>query len=517
MGDIAELIALNEMPYAQARYASGKGCLPGTRVTLLKEIYDILNNSDEAAPRVCLLTGVAGSGKSSVAHSVARLYDGQKRLASSYCFLSTDVERRNPQNLFSTIARDLCDHDPHYKAALWKTVEKNRALLMSTSPLEQLERFIVEPSRGLDSVGSQLVVIIDALDESGSRDDRKEILDTLSKQITDNVLPKNVRFLITARPEGDILAKLASVPHLVHKEMGKILAETVHGDIERFIQHSVDEDSKFELSSYDGEWCYKLVHRSEYLFQWAATACKFIQETGASPRERFDLLLQGGDSSPVQPLYMLCQTILSQLFQSDDTRRSFQRVMAIILALREPLPLASLSALFPSNKDLNVRRTVKLLGSLLDGVVDEDEPIRLLHTSFYDFLLDGARSSTFHVDVLPCHLPLGRALLACMRDKLQFNICDLKDSRLCNAAIPDLDGRVKEAIPPYLSYACRFWMAHLQHATCTPELLTETTSFFQDFFPYWMKVISLLSHSSARSIPCALEACTTLCNWAKVS
>ena len=117
MGDTAQLIALNEMPYARARYASGKGCLPGTRVTLLKEIYDILNDSDEDAPRVCLLTGVAGSGKSSVAHSVARLYDGQKRLASSYCFLSSDIVRRNPQNLFSTIARDLCDHDPHYKSA----------------------------------------------------------------------------------------------------------------------------------------------------------------------------------------------------------------------------------------------------------------------------------------------------------------------------------------------------------------------------------------------------------------
>ena len=125
MSDTAKLIALNEMPCAQARYASGKGCLPGTRVTLLKEIYDILNDSGEDAPHVCLLTGVSGSGKSSVAHSVAQLYDGQKRLASSYCFLSTDVKRRDPQNMFSTIARDLCDHDPHYKFAPWKTVEKN--------------------------------------------------------------------------------------------------------------------------------------------------------------------------------------------------------------------------------------------------------------------------------------------------------------------------------------------------------------------------------------------------------
>ena len=92
-------------------------------------------------------------------------------------------------------------------------------------------------------------MIIDALDENGDPDDRKEISDMLSKQISDNALPKNVHFLITARPESDILTKLASVPHLVHKETGKLDAETVYVDIERFIQHSVDEDSKFKLSS----------------------------------------------------------------------------------------------------------------------------------------------------------------------------------------------------------------------------------------------------------------------------
>ena len=80
----AEDIVLNDMLYADGvRYAEEKGCLPGTRKSVLREICDVLNNPAEDAPRVCLLTGVAGSGKSAVAHSIARLFDGQERLGSS--------------------------------------------------------------------------------------------------------------------------------------------------------------------------------------------------------------------------------------------------------------------------------------------------------------------------------------------------------------------------------------------------------------------------------------------------
>ena len=418
------------MPYAEARYVREKACLPGTRESLLREICDILNDPAQDAPRVCLLTGVAGSGKSAVAHSIARLYDGQKRLASSYCFTSSDVKKRNPRNLFSTIARDLCDHDPQYKSALWGIVKDDRALRTSASPLEQLEQFIVEPNGDLDSTGPHLVVIIDALDESGDRANRRVLLEAISKHIADNTLPTNIRFLITARPECDILAKLPSGPRLVHKQMGEISAEIVDRDIERFIHYSLDEDSSdLALSPAKERWCRVLVRRSQQLFQWAATACKFIQEDGINPCKQLDLLLQSEGNVSVRPLDRLYQTILDQLFPSRNTQQSFQDVMAIILVLHEPLSLASLSNLFHSNKDLDVRYIIKRMGSLLDGVLDEEKPIRPLHTSFRDFLLDEARSSAFHVCTLPRHsLSLGRTLVACMRDKLRFNICGLRDS-----------------------------------------------------------------------------------------
>jgi hypothetical protein len=516
MWDTAESIDLNDMPYAAgARYVEEKGCLPGTREGVIREICDILNDPAEDAPRVCLLTAVAGSGKSAVAHSIARLYDGQQRLGSSYCFLRSDVAKRNPQNVFSTISRDLADHDPEFKSALWRVVKDNRALRTSVSPSEQVKQLLIGPSENIDSIGP-LIVVVDAVDESGNIGDRRQLLDVLSQQFSERKLPANLRFLITTRPEEDILNALPAGPQIKRIHLGDVSQATADEDIGKFIRHSLRLHPDLESSWPDGEWCNLLVRQSQRLFQWASTACKFITGdggTGLDACERLEMLLRANNRSPLDSLY---QTILAQLFTLTETRGRFREVMAIVLALKEPLSLTSLSALF--GKDLKVRNLIKPLGSLLDGVLDEMKPIRPLHTSFRDFLLDEGRSSIFHLDILPRHhLFLGRALLTCMEKNLKFNICDLEDSRLRNTKVPDLTSRVTKAIPPHLAYSCQYWMSHMRHAECSPELLEQVTSFFMKFFPFWLEAISLLSLSSPVSyILAAVETCTILEKWTKV-
>jgi hypothetical protein len=49
--------------------------------------------------------------------------------------------------------------------------------------------------------------------------------------------------------------------------------------------------------------------------------------------------------------------------------------MAIVLALQEPLSLMSLFALLGFDEDLSIREIIKPMGSLLDGVHDEEKPI----------------------------------------------------------------------------------------------------------------------------------------------
>ena len=519
MLDTVESIDLNDMPYAAgAGYAPEKGCLSGTREAAIREICDILNDPAEDAPRLCLLTGAAGSGKSAVAHSIACLYDGQKRLGSSYCFARSDIAKRNPQNVFSTISRDLSDHDPQFKSALSRVVKDNRAPRTSLSVSEQIERLIIGPSKNIDSIGP-LIVVVDAVDESGEKGDRRQLLDVLSQQFTGRKLPANLRFLITARPERDILDVLPAGPQIVHKHLGDVPQATVDDDIHKFIHHSLARYHDLETSWPNQAWCNLLVQQSQRLFQWASTACKFISGEGIGgldPSERLRILLRADNHSGVHPLDDLYHATLSELFTEDDARDRFREVMAIVLALKEPLSLTSLSALF--DNDPRVRNTIEHLGSLLDGVLDNEKPIRPFHPSFHDFLLDEDRSSIFHLDILPRHsLFPGHSMLACMQRMLKFNICDLKDSRLRNTQVPNLESRVATAIPPHLAYSCRYWMHHIQDAECSSELLDEVTSFFKNFFPFWLEAISLLSLSSPVSyILGALKTCTILEKWAKV-
>ena len=369
MWSIAESVDLNDMPYAKgAKFQWETGCLPGTREAFLDEICNVLNNPNEDAPRVCLLTGVAGSGKSAVAHSIARLYEERRRLGSSYCFSRTDVANRNPTNLFATIARDLSDPDPHYKSALWQVVKDNRALRTSQSPMEQLERLIIDPCKNIHAIGP-LVIVIDALDESGDPTSRQHILRALSEKIAENALPSHLRFLITARPETDILTELPACPQTVHKQMGDIPNDVVDRDIETFIHHSLRNQSSALKSFWPGqEWCRLLVRHSQRLFQWASTACNFIRgvdATGLDLRERLEVLLQVDNTEGIHPLDKLYQTILEQQFTLDGARRRFQEVMAIVLALHEPLSMNSLSALLIRRP--NIGDIIKHLGSLLDG------------------------------------------------------------------------------------------------------------------------------------------------------
>ena len=519
MLDTVESIDLNDMPYAAgARYVQEKGCLSGTREAVIREICDILNDPAEDAPRVCLLTGTAGSGKSAVAHSISRLYDGQNRLGSSYFFVRSDGAKRNPQNVFSTLSRDLSDHSPLFKSALWRAVKDNRALRTSVSLSEQVEQLIIAPSKNIDSIGP-LIIVVDAVDESGEKRDRRQLLDVLSQQFAERKLPANLRFLITARPERDILDALPAGPQIVHKYLGDVPQATIDDDIGKFIHHSLRRYPELESSWPNLEWCHLLVRQSQCLFQWASTACKFIRgddTDGLDASEQLEILLRTDNRSGVHPLDNLYQTILAQLFTVANARDRFREVMAVVMALKEPLSISSLSALF--GKDLKVRNIIKPLGSLLDGVLDEETPIRPLHTSFRDFLLDEDRSSVFHLDILPRHsLFLGNALLKCMQRMLKFNICDLKDSRLRNTEAPNLTNRVTEAIPPHLAYSCRYWMDHMQHAECSAKLLDDVTSFFKKFFPFWLEAISLLSLSSPVSyILGAIETCTILKEWAKV-
>ena len=85
--NVGDAIDLNTMPYAGgAGLNKQKLCLEGTREELLKEICDWINDVNKDTPRIFWLHGPAGTGKSSIAHTIAHRFQQLKRLGSCFCF-----------------------------------------------------------------------------------------------------------------------------------------------------------------------------------------------------------------------------------------------------------------------------------------------------------------------------------------------------------------------------------------------------------------------------------------------
>ncbi|KAH9024628.1 hypothetical protein EDB85DRAFT_2150360 [Lactarius pseudohatsudake] len=105
---------ISEIPYGTgSRFTPSKGCLPGTRTAFLDFIVKWVDGT--ASERSLVLFGQAGTGKSSIAHEIARRFDKMHRLTSSFIFLRK--EQHKPHHLFTTLTRDLADRYPSFKRA----------------------------------------------------------------------------------------------------------------------------------------------------------------------------------------------------------------------------------------------------------------------------------------------------------------------------------------------------------------------------------------------------------------
>src|SRR6266567_8688948 len=111
------------MPYVGgAGLDTQKVCLEETRHEILDEITTWINNTEDNTPRVFWLHGNAGTGKSSIAHTIADRFKQLGRLGSCYCFDRNKMAEERHKKIFTTIARDLADRDKQMRRELANVV-----------------------------------------------------------------------------------------------------------------------------------------------------------------------------------------------------------------------------------------------------------------------------------------------------------------------------------------------------------------------------------------------------------
>ena len=380
---------------------------------------------------------------------------------------------------------------------------------------EQFDNFIVKPAAALTTVGP-IVIVIDALDESGSYIERKPLLDMFIERAAE--LPKNFRILITTRPEPDITEVLHLVhqhPYIKHKyiDAAEIKNQLSEHDLSQYIKSKLSNISGLEARWPNGEWCSLLVKQSEGLFQWAAVTCHYIRDPygGKLPYERLKSSLERG--SGLDNLYC---GVLNQAFQKDDVEvmNRYKYVMGRILAAKEPLPLSTLSKLHMNNSGWidEIKQIIGPLGCLLSGINKNDIAIKPLHSSFHDYLTCHSRSGEFFISIDDAEKEFATTTLYILKRDLHFNICQLPTSLKGNDD-PEVNmlQRTQEKISSELLYACCFFAAHVLCVPSGGQVLEDLHYLFNHHFLYWLEVLSITNKISV-----APGILSSLLNWKKV-
>jgi len=390
-------------------------------------------------------------------------------LGSCFCFSRVRQHEQLHMKLFPTIARDLADRDLRLRPLLVEVTTNNHSLRDTADVIAQWEKLILQPLSQLKGshIGN-VVVVIDALDESGVERTRATVLRVLAA--CGGELPANIRILLTSRPLVDIGEALNTSSHTYARSLDAIDTELTMRDLHLYVSTRL-------LSlrdTFSDENLQQLAAKSGGVFEWARLACDFISpRIGVIPNDRFHEIMSHALGDGRTLLDEMYTTFLKDLFREPDDRRVFRDVMRQILWLKEPLPITALDYMrdsFPREDDrYPVGFILNFMASLLAGV-NEVSPVRPLHASFYDFLLDEKRSRDFFIQQGDAHRDLAVASLSVMQAGLHFNICGLETSYISNLEVANLEKRVEENLPPHLLYSCRFWAIHLQGTAFDPDL-----------------------------------------------
>jgi hypothetical protein len=489
------------------RFDDRKGCHRGTRKDFLDHIVKWVENSE--SERGLVLLGQAGTGKSSIAHEIARRFD-KTYLASYVAFLRGEQPKDEAYHFFTTLARDLSGRYPAFKLGLRRAIAGNPSLRATRDYHRLFEWLLLEPLKSLRP-GNPILIVVDGLDESGVTIGKTGLQTFLAERLID--LPANFRIFITSRSEDGIERAFTNAQSVrtLYMDDAELAADTKE-DIGLYLRKELGEDVFKDHGS-------KLMQASEGLFQWAAVACGFINssdELGLSDNECVQRLLGRSRGLDGQGLLdKLYEEVLQEYFKRDEARDLFRSIMGQLFAAIEPLSINSLIALrrhAPTVHAEDSNRVLKILrrlGSLLSNVTSNDHtrPILPLHTSFRDFLTSNT-SNVFYVDLADAHNDLTHSCLGLMLDELKFNICKLESSYLANSDVPDLESRIAKYIPSGLPYACIYWGDHLGHLAFDPDVLKRLRSLLETKFLFWLEVLSI-----KKSVGLASRALSSLLVW----
>ncbi|KAJ7593656.1 hypothetical protein C8J56DRAFT_1160473 [Mycena floridula] len=357
-------------------------CAPDTRKEILKLLDQWALGHGEP---VCWLSGPAGAGKSTIAHTVAQQCDTNHCLAFSYFFSRRYTTRSNLSAFIPTFVYTLAKSTgiTSIEQKVDEALETNAGLFYQC--LEgQLTTIagIILPILSARPPALPVVVVIDGLDEYNQAEGKirlehlvKILIDTMTTQL-------HFRILFTSRPEADIAEMFKLIIPKCHMALQDFPAIE---DVENYLLPEFDKIA--ERRNLGADWpglgiVSTLAEKSEGIFAYASTLVRFIDDKYGDPRRNLET---------AKRMHKGLDSLYKQVLEDAKSYPNFGLVIGAVALLHIPVEIWELHSILCLDSAGDVR--LALRGCLSVMILPTSYPniIRPYHTSLLDFLKDSNR------------------------------------------------------------------------------------------------------------------------------
>ncbi|KAG8813578.1 hypothetical protein FRC17_001494, partial [Serendipita sp. 399] len=453
-------------------------CEDGTRVEILNRIREWANDF-ESQSQIFWLNDAAGTGKSTIAATMAKEWFLDNRLASRFFFSPNSRTTQSTREFCQIVAEDIARNYPSVASLI-------RGTMKEMSPDQgvwldvQLQRLIIEPIARLQ-VNDSVLIVIDALDNCVVSDERAGLLNTFIRHLPS---VRHLKLFLTSRPVQDIADILSPCP-LVHGADIQLLniRNSLHLDINLFVEKRLKGVSLEDRAM--------IIARSGGLFLYAATVCRMLERS----RNRFDVLKIVSDVGVTDKLErrmdILYLSVLKQALVDKEAGDMMLDVLSMIIVAYQPLSSNTIRQFLPDN--IYVDDFVQDLGGILkDG--HPDRPIRVLHPTFRDFILSNEdRANGFLIRSGRSASEMAYACMATLERILEDDMFHLDDPNRFpprNDDVESINRLILEKTTAAERYASAFWAHHVATSEMTPKLWSRVMGFLSKKYLNWVELMS---------------------------
>ena len=421
-------------------------CFPGTREQYIADITNWVTESVDPPSSMYWMRGPAGVGKSAIAQTCAEKLKDTGHLGAAFFF--TVHKHSNPLRLFTSIAYQLTTALPDYRAAVDERISKDKSLI-GKKIASQFRSLIVEPLQELGKRGRRVqakAIFIDGLDECDGDDAQVEIIKIIASSIREGSTPFHWAIFSRAEPRIVSTFKQDNIAFVTHSVELPISREA-DGEIEMYLRgefKNILEQRNFPqlLSSWPADNDIRmLVDAAHGLFAHPAAVLRHVvypidsrfrerlqsvldslsdlgQQVATLPFSQLDalyvhIMMQIPESILLPAQYLLSHSLGDPnaggrwpvsghccMFRiSECTFRDIYHCLHAVISYE-----VSFDPLRPIDPRIDLTRPYYDQGqwfhpdkSIINHVFGVHGTFRFYHKSFYDFLCDPTRSSSFCV------------------------------------------------------------------------------------------------------------------------